>query len=347
MNSQNKVTLIDRYVAEVGRQLPEKQRADVQLELRSALQDALDERGLDADKKADEAKVASLLKEWGRPSNVAEGYGARNYLIGPELLPYYWTVLRFAAFVATLVQVVLLGVGAFNETNIAALIGRTVGNLIDSYFTAFAVITIIFALLERFTPGLHLPAQEWDPRTLPEITTDRDKVNYFETLFEIIFTAIFISVINLLPGWQVPADLPVVGELVQFFLPFIPWVTALAVVEIILDAYLLSQGRWQPLTRWIAFAHAVASTIVAGVMLSVAPYSSVALADTIVRISIGVVFAISLIDTAVKLYKALRPGAPMPWEAWRLEQAIEDVAEQGEALGKAFEERIKNTRKKK
>jgi hypothetical protein len=337
----SKNNLIDRYVMEVGRRLPEKQRADVQLELRSALQDSLDERGLDADRAEDEAKIVELLKEFGKPSHVAEGYGARNFLIGPELQPFYWWVLRIAAFGVSIAFLVQLVIAAFNQTNVGTALSSTIGGLVNSILVSFALVTIIFAVLERFVPNLHLPAREWDPRELPEITHDREKIDILELVFEIIFTAAFIILINAMPGWTFPADLAFAPELIEKFLPFFPWITSLAVVQIALNIYLLTQGRWTPVTRWISFAEAAASVAVIAATLNVAPYSSVELVNSIVQFSIYIVIILSLIDAAVKLYRALRPGVPFPWENWRLEQAIEEMAEEGEAFGQAMEQRFK------
>ena len=350
----SKGNLIDRYVMEVGRRLPEKQRADVQLELRSALQDALDERGLDADSEKDEAKVVALLKDWGKPSYVAEGYGARIHLIGPELQPIYWLVLRVSVLVISIVHLVLLGVvifsrGEFGLAGFGPLIGEAIGNYVDSLLVSFAIVTIIFAVLEHFLPELKALAAaehkgalpEWDPRTLPEITPDRDKVEYVELIVEIIITAALITVINLAPGWQFSGDMEIVGELIAKFLPFIPWITILAVVEISLDVYLLTQGRWQLATRWVSFGHAAASAVVIASTLQAAPYSAVDLVDSTVKLVIAIVIVITLFDAAIKLYKALRPGVPLPWESWRIEEDIEEMGERAEQFGKAMEERFK------
>lgn len=341
-----KGTLIERYVMEVGRQLPEKQRADVQMELRSALQDALDERGLDAEKKKDEAKVVALLKEWGKPSTVAESYGARTHLIGPELQPIYWLVLRISVLVQAIVQLTLMGIGAFNQSNIGLLISGAVGNFINGILFSFAIITIIFAVLERFLPELWALAgpehkgalKDWDPRALPEIMPDRDKVDYVELIVEIIFTGAFITVINLAPSWQFSGDLAVAGELISKFAPFIPWMTALAVVEIALDVYVLTQGRWQLATRWIAFGHAAGSVALIVITSQAGPFSAVERVDSIVKVIIAIIIIISLIDAAVKLYRALRPGRPLPWH---IERDIEDMGEKAEAFGKALEARFR------
>ena len=86
--------LIERYIAEVGRHLPRKQRVDVQTELRSLLQDMVEDRAQTKVEKADEEIVTAVLLEMGPPQKVAASYQSRpEYLIGPQLYPVYRFVL--------------------------------------------------------------------------------------------------------------------------------------------------------------------------------------------------------------------------------------------------------------
>ena len=73
--------LIDRYVYDVGRYLPRKNRADIQAELRSLLMDTLESR---VKGEPSEEDVVALLKEFGPPEKVAASYWPEGqYLIGP------------------------------------------------------------------------------------------------------------------------------------------------------------------------------------------------------------------------------------------------------------------------
>ena len=83
--------LIERYVYEVGRQLPRKQRADIQVELKSTLVDTLEDRVEGEPSQEDEIK---LLKEFGPPRKVAASYWPQGqYLIGPNLFPLFRMVV--------------------------------------------------------------------------------------------------------------------------------------------------------------------------------------------------------------------------------------------------------------
>ena len=65
------MNLIDRYIAEVGKHLPRKNRADIEAEIRSTLEDMLEERK-QAHGAVDDAMVIDLLREYGAPRKVAE-----------------------------------------------------------------------------------------------------------------------------------------------------------------------------------------------------------------------------------------------------------------------------------
>src|SRR5258708_26697341 len=78
----------ERYLATVLRSIPEPKRTDVERELRSSIEDAIEER-LAAGHDASTAERV-VLEALGDPSALAAAYtGQPNYLIGPELFPLY------------------------------------------------------------------------------------------------------------------------------------------------------------------------------------------------------------------------------------------------------------------
>jgi len=67
------MNLIDKYIAEVGKNLPRRNRADIEAEIRSTLEDMLEERS-QGQGPANEAMVMELLKEYGAPVEFASKY---------------------------------------------------------------------------------------------------------------------------------------------------------------------------------------------------------------------------------------------------------------------------------
>ena len=97
------MNLIDRYVTEVGKHLPlVKGRKDIEKELRSTLEDMLEDRAQKAGRASDETMEIELLKEYGSPQKVATTYNPQPYLIGPRMYPIFLMVLKIVTTVAAL-----------------------------------------------------------------------------------------------------------------------------------------------------------------------------------------------------------------------------------------------------
>src|SRR5262245_29327237 len=94
------MSLIDRYIAEVGRHLPEKDREDIEAEIRSMVEDTLEERRQQV-KSADDKVIAETLEALGDPKLLAHKYSpAKRYLIGPDWYDLYLTTLKRVLYTA-------------------------------------------------------------------------------------------------------------------------------------------------------------------------------------------------------------------------------------------------------
>lgn len=102
------MTLIDQYLAAVAAQLPRDKRDDITAELRDALMERVEAREEELGRSMTEAETEGLLREFGHPLTVAARYrGGAEYLIGPELFPYWWFAVKAALLI--LGVVVLIG----------------------------------------------------------------------------------------------------------------------------------------------------------------------------------------------------------------------------------------------
>jgi hypothetical protein len=230
--------LFDRYVREVGRRLPKKQREDVQAELHSLLLDALQDRMADrgGEEAATEEDQVAILQELGPPAQVAGQYIPQNrYLIGPRFFDLYRIVVIAVLGSITLAHVVLLflslwgGTGTFSDVVTAFI--EVFGGYIGVLLSGLGSVTLIFAILERVLPeeeyvvhriesypvpiiafrkaseAQSLDAQTqarreapWDPRTLPEIE-DYDRVQVWEQVVGIVFLVLALILFNFFPEW--------------------------------------------------------------------------------------------------------------------------------------------------
>ena len=150
------MNLIERYVSEIGKHLPRKSRADIETEIRSTLEDMLEERSAKAGRPVDDEMVKELLKEYGAPDQVAATYLPEQYLIGPKLFPIFWLVLKIVGIVLTVLAIVGFGVRfGMSDMGMQAF-GSQLAKSALEYFggivSAFGNIVLIFAILERALP---------------------------------------------------------------------------------------------------------------------------------------------------------------------------------------------------
>ena len=257
--------LIDRYVAEVGRYLSRKNRADIQAELRSLLVDTLEAR---VEGEATEEDVLALLKEFGQPAKVAASYRPESqYLIGPELFPIFRTVVGIALLVMVVVRVVLFAVVLFtNQDPLKAL--DVLSDFVGSAMSVLGAIVVVFYVLQYFDVRLSKPIEEWDPRELPVVEA-KDIVHRGETIFDITLSVVILVALLVFPnylGVVVTPGTPILTDPV--ITRYIPWIVTALLVGLAVDLALLWHGRWQIGTRLSKIASNLFSMVVITVLIS-------------------------------------------------------------------------------
>lgn len=82
--------LIESYIDDVALRLPRKLRNDVGLELRTLLGDQLEAASTAAGRAPDEEMATALLRDFGRPEDVADRYRSRGFtIVEPEHGPLF------------------------------------------------------------------------------------------------------------------------------------------------------------------------------------------------------------------------------------------------------------------
>lgn len=247
--------LIDRYVHQVGLWVRPKERAEIEAELRSQIQDQLDDR-YGASPTA--AQVTSVLKQLGDPRTLAASYGGEQYLVGPDLYPFMMTVLRLGLPLVPVVVVIANVIGALLSPGGADWVGLLIGSIFTAAQWAilfFAVVVLIFAVLQHSGEALRNEAKtsDFNPLELPPVQ-DPGSVDRFEAGFGIaIGTLMIIALVYFLQ----------VGGLTLRFNPSDPgevlpvptvWLIVLIVTilgEVLLNLWALIRRRW---TLWLWLA---------------------------------------------------------------------------------------------
>ncbi|MGD8813028.1 MAG: hypothetical protein PVI78_00975 [Anaerolineales bacterium] len=240
------MSLIDRYVHEVGRHLPRKNRADIQAELRSLLTDALEDR---AGLHPNETEIAALLKEHGSPRAVAASYHPEGqYLIGPALFPLFRLVVGIVLAAVVGAQLLAWGVAAFIAQDPINPLNALTG-LLSAIPSAFGSVVIVFAILQRFEVRPDAEDRTWDPKSLPKID-DARKVKRGERIFGIVMGILILVVLVFFPQWIGFVRFPG-GEFFgnPVITQYIGWIILSIVVSVGLDIYLVWQRRWTLPTR--------------------------------------------------------------------------------------------------
>ncbi len=274
--------LIERYVSEVGKWLPLRSRRDIEAELRSTLEDMLEDRSQKRGVPVDDAMAIELLREYGSPEKVASTYHPAPYLIGPRMYPFFLFVLRIVFTVLTIILLVGLGVQLATHMpagpELAKAIGTGLLGILTAAIQAFGNIVLVFAILERVLPAKEFRLDDgetaWDPATLLA-EPEPDEVKPWEPMVSIAFTAAALTLFNLYPqliGFYFLKDGAWVSvlALTDAFFRWMPYINVLWALQIALNVVVLRQGRWQASTKWISIA-LDAGGIAIGILLLTGP----------------------------------------------------------------------------
>ncbi|WP_391207082.1 HAAS signaling domain-containing protein [Psychrobacillus sp. L4] len=276
--------LIDIYIQEVTRRLPEKNRKDIALELQSTIEDMLPENFTEVD-------VKEVLGKLGNPVTLASGYLDRPmHLIGPYYFDKYVTLLKMilpiAATIALIVSISesILSYNA-NETVInivLTIIGKGIVEIISTLMQSFFWITLIFAILERTNISneklsIKTSLKDWTPddlKRIPPILKEKKiaKSKIFGSLLEIgIFSAVYFNAVRLLGVYEnidgrLQLTIPSFNqEVLQSFWLIV--VIAIA-VEVTLVCYKFVIGQWTMNVAILNIVRHVISSIVVIVLFS-------------------------------------------------------------------------------
>jgi len=304
--------LIDRYVVAVGQRLPRKVRADVQRELRSILQDTLEEQAGDG---SAEETVVKVLEDFGSPQEVAARYWPANqYLIGPALFPTFKSVTAIVLSVLAAMLILHFGLALLGDLSPEAL-GRRLLDLLTGIFHSslytFAVIVLVFSILQRLGVDGERSATHWSPLDLPDVE-ESDLVGRGEAMRGIFIPTAILILLNLFRsriGFVVTPGKPVL--LNEVFLAQLVWINLVIFAGMVIHLALLIQGRWHWSTRLLKIAYDllglwVLIRIAAGIVAETTTLRAAGLSDLLIRMIVRtfnwivVVVAIIVVVATVK-----------------------------------------------
>ncbi|MCL6602120.1 MAG: hypothetical protein K6T94_04520 [Paenibacillus sp.] len=197
------MNLIELYIQEVIRRIPENSRGDIALELRSTIEDMLPDDYTEEDIKA-------VLSKLGNPAILANGYQDRPmYLIGPRYYEMYINLLKMIlpiAITISLISLVADNLGAYTGDEalrnvIQNIVGEGISTFLSTAVQVFFWLTLVFFILERSdhaqTPvPIKAGSKEWKPEDLKKVShIPKEKaISKVEVFLGLIWTATWATV---------------------------------------------------------------------------------------------------------------------------------------------------------
>jgi hypothetical protein len=202
LNSKDKnyvKEMTDRYVFEVTKRLPATQKSDIDMELRSLIEDMTSQfEGMEP-----EAALDAVLHELGKPADLADKYREnRRYLIGPAFYELYLLVLK--------IVVASVAIGLTAALSIAYIVSaeadpvgfgiNLIATVLQALLQAVAWVTVIFAIVERCDGKKEKGTEEsWKLSELPPIPGNKTIIKAWEPLVGIVFLVLVILLFNTAP----------------------------------------------------------------------------------------------------------------------------------------------------
>ncbi|MDL2219461.1 hypothetical protein LJC04_03875 [Ruminococcaceae bacterium OttesenSCG-928-O06] len=184
--------LIDRYIYDVTRRLPEKEGGEVQKELRANIEDMLPQNPTEAD-------VEAVLYQLGAPAKLADQYRQGPMcLISPAVYSDYIRALKWGlpamAGILMIFGILLVLAGFSQDTTPVAMAGQLVGQgfsfAMQAALQFFFWVTIGFVIADR--TGYRASEKPWQlsdlPKTLPG---SKKRIPLSDSIIELVFSLLF------------------------------------------------------------------------------------------------------------------------------------------------------------
>lgn len=195
--TDNKKEMIERYVYEVTKRVPQKMRVEIKQELEALIEDMREE---------EECTIDQVLEKLGDPAELAKKYRDEdNYVIGPEYYDNYKWILKIgilAMLVSAVVSGVVHGITGAKDLGdfIQGFMGETISTAISGILAMVGAVTIIFAVLEHKRVKVDIkPDAKWSPELLPAVPDKKSLISRADSIVSIVFCVVLAGVLVFVP----------------------------------------------------------------------------------------------------------------------------------------------------
>ena len=196
---------LERYLLQIGRHLPKKDRQDTINELRDLLMENFD--NYPDQSLSEEEKIIAVIREFGIPMEVASRYNSQEPLVSKEYTPLFYMIMKIISFTLPGALILANTIEYFNETDETSIMGflldtaYMIPEILQAVVMALAFLLLTFIILSRYVqPKFDFKEVDFDPYTLPPIPEDVMKVSIWEQVVAIIGSVVFLYLFNLQPG---------------------------------------------------------------------------------------------------------------------------------------------------
>lgn len=251
--------MIERYIYDVTRRLPENERGEIKRELEASITDMLPDNPSRQD-------ITAVLTKLGSPRILAEQYRQKpQYLISPAMFDNYISVLKAVTAIVAVVCGCIGVVLALSSGSIVQVISSGIAMAFEGALQTALWITVGFVIAEKC--GYK---QEWKLEDLPQLPTGI-KISRSSSIAGMIMSVflpvLFIAMIIREESFFIfvrGAD--IITPLSQAALErFIPYLVMLGVLGFIVNGFRLYWAKWNiPL----CVINAIYNVVWAGVVIS-------------------------------------------------------------------------------
>lgn len=261
------MNLIEIYIHEVTRRLPENNREDIALELRSTIEDMLPDD-------YNEKEVKAALEKLGNPVILASEYRDKPmHLIGPRYFDLYVTLLKMIIPIAVVISLIamtadyLIGYSGDQSTLtiIINIFSKGIASIIEVGIQVFFWLTITFAIIERTDTGkdghpLTTKWKKWTPEDLKNFSQIHKKkaITNFEVFKNLMWIAIWATfyfnaehLIGVYSGREGALEFVAPAFNQYVLVDYWPIILVVIGLEVALEIYKLIKRQW---TRGLALS---------------------------------------------------------------------------------------------
>lgn len=301
--------LLDRYVYDVTRRLPMRQRADVGAELRMLLDEELG-----AQPNGDLEAAKALLIRFGAPNEVAARYAPPALVVEQRDTGLFWQING----IVTLVLGAVAFVGAFASPEIASDPEASrlfYLEILERILVVIGSMTLVFWAIGAWRRR-YPSTQTWKPNALPPVR-DPDHVhrvgNFAAIIYFILGTIVLVfptQTLGLIWGGEMPEP---ARAALTYDLEFRATRGPVMLVFIIAGIVILALAAWRErYSRPLRIAQIVSNVASAGVMvwlLRAGPIFISEPADQMVKLILAICAIVCLVDAGIQARRIWGAGA--------------------------------------